>query len=117
MAASYDPDPTAPFGVRLPVDARLTCEVDRRALAALAGLGPDCGWWTPAPTTLRTLRGLYLDCGRRDQYNLDLRRAAACTARSTASAWRTATTSSTTITLAIDYRMDESLPFLARALA
>ena len=32
MAASYDPDPTAPFGVRLPVDPQ-TCELNPKRWA------------------------------------------------------------------------------------
>ena len=114
MAASYDPDPTAPFGVRLPVDP-LTCELDperwQRWLA-----------WDPlrmvdaCAANLRTLRGLYIDCGRRDQYNLvygarQLHRALDRLA--VPHRYDEFDDDHT----AIDYRMDDSLPFLARALA
>jgi enterochelin esterase-like enzyme len=114
MAASYDPDPTAPFGVRLPVDLQ-TCELDparwERWLA-----------WDPVRMVdahaagLRGLRGLYLDCGRRDQYNLvhgarQLHRALERLA--VPHRYDEFDDDHT----AIDYRMDHSLPFLARALA
>ena len=68
MAASYDPDPAAPFGVRLPVDPH-TCAVL-----------PDrwTAWqrWDPvemAPDNLdalKRLKALWIDCGRDDEYNL-----------------------------------------------
>ena len=65
---------------------------------------------------LRTLRGLYIDCGRRDQYNLiygarQLHRALDRLA--VPHRYDEFDDDHT----AIDYRMDESLPFLARALA
>ncbi len=70
MAASYDPDPAAPFGIRLPVDPH-TCELDevawRRWLA-----------WDPVHMVddpdlrrgLADLRCLFFDCGSRDPYFL-----------------------------------------------
>ncbi len=70
MAASYDPDPTAPYGIRLPVTDD-TCElIDDRWQNWLA--------WDPVrmidrPETqhnLKSLRGLFIDCGSKDQYNL-----------------------------------------------
>jgi hypothetical protein len=70
MAATYDPDPTQPFGVRLPVTSD-TCElIEDRWQNWLA--------WDPVKMidrqdvqeNLRNLRGLYVDCGARDQYKL-----------------------------------------------
>ncbi len=70
MAATYDPDPTQPFGVRLPVTSD-TCElIEDRWQNWLA--------WDPVrmierqdvQENLRKLRGLYIDCGARDQYKL-----------------------------------------------
>ena len=104
----------APSSVRLPVDP-LTCELDperwQRWLA-----------WDPlrmvdaCAANLRTLRGLYIDCGRRDQYNLvygarQLHRALDRLA--VPHRYDEFDDDHT----AIDYRMDDSLPFLARALA
>ncbi len=113
MAATYDPDPSAPLGVRLPVDLE-TCElIDERWQRWLA--------WDPVrmvdahAEALRSLKGLYVDCGRRDQYNLvygarrlhrELDRAGVVHLYEEFDDDHTA----------IDYRMDDSLPFLARAL-
>ena len=70
MAATYDPAPDAPHGVRLPVDME-TCELDperwERWLA-----------WDPVhlveradvQENLRSMSGLFVDCGTRDQYSL-----------------------------------------------
>ncbi len=114
MAATYDPDPDAPLGVRLPVDVE-TCVLDearwQRWLA-----------WDPIhmvdahAATLRGLRGLYVDCGRRDQYNLIYgarRLDRALTAHGVAHRYEEFDDDHT----AVDYRMDDSLPYLARALA
>ncbi len=70
MAASYDPDPELPFGVQLPVSTD-TCElISERWQNWLA--------WDPVlmidqpevQKNLSSLKGLYIDCGFRDQYNL-----------------------------------------------
>ena len=114
MGATYDPDPSAPLGVRLPV-THDTCElIDERWRNWLA--------WDPvrmvdahAPA-LRSLRALYLDCGRRDQYGLihGARRLHRSLDRlGVAHRYEEFDDEH----LGIDYRMDESLPFLARALA
>ena len=70
MAASYDPDPDAPYGVRLPVTED-TCELieDRWQ-----------NWlkWDPvrmvdevqAQHNLKLLKAIFIDCGSKDQYNL-----------------------------------------------
>jgi hypothetical protein len=115
MAATYDPDPDAPLGVRLPVDL-YTCELDaarwQRWLA-----------WDPVhmiegdahAASLRGLRALYLDCGVRDQYNLVYgarRLHRALDARGIAHRYEEFDDDHTLV----DYRMDESLPYLARAL-
>ena len=70
MAASYAPDLAAPLGVRLPVDP-YTCELDPEQWAR---------WLAHDPVrmvddahcreNLASLRGLFIDCGRRDQYLL-----------------------------------------------
>ena len=70
MAASYDPDPQAPYGIRLPVTED-TCElIPERWQNWLA--------WDPVRMldnpevqhNLKSLKGLFIDCGFRDQYNL-----------------------------------------------
>ncbi|MDA0979112.1 MAG: alpha/beta hydrolase-fold protein [Proteobacteria bacterium] len=70
MAATYDPDPEAPYGIRLPVTMD-TCEF-------IAERWDNWLAWDPvrmvdAPEVqrqLRSLNGLYIDCGSKDQYNL-----------------------------------------------
>jgi len=113
MAASYDPDVTAPLGVRLPVDPE-TCElIPERWERWLA--------WDPVRMVdahaggLRRLAGLYVDCGRRDQFNLihGARRLHRALERLAIDHRYEEFDDDHT---AIDYRMDASLPFLARAL-
>lgn len=67
MAASYDPDPQAPWGVRLPIDP-LTCEIIPERWERWLAHDPlslveraDCR------ASLHGLR-LWIDCGSRDQY-------------------------------------------------
>lgn len=114
MAASYDPDPRAPYGIRLPVDLH-TCEViDEYWSNWLA--------WDPVHLVdkhipaLKSLKGLWIDCGTLDQYNLIFG------ARRLKKKLDTAGVSHTYEEFednhsSIDYRMDRSLPFLAKALS
>ncbi len=70
MGAFYDPDPNAPMGIRLPVDLR-TCVLDEERWSA---------WLKHDPVfmvdrmdvqeSLKSLKGIFIDCGFRDQYNL-----------------------------------------------
>jgi len=113
MAATYDADPTTPLGFRLPF------HLDTGELLAVRWRN----WLRHDPIhlvgryarNLRTLRGLYLDCGWRDQYHihygariLSLRLAAAGIPHTYEEFDDNHTD--------IDYRMDVSLPFLYRAL-
>jgi len=70
MAASYDPDPDAPLGLRLPVDPR-TCELIEERWACWLAHDPlvliernECR------QSLRRLNRLFIDCGSRDQFFL-----------------------------------------------
>ncbi|MEZ4361673.1 MAG: alpha/beta hydrolase-fold protein [Kofleriaceae bacterium] len=114
MAATYDPDPSAFLGVRLPVDLH-TCErLEERWARWLA--------WDPltlverAAPALRTLRALYVDCGDLDQYNLVYgarvlhRRLEELGVPHHYEEFPDDHTK-------VDYRMDVSLPLLARALS
>jgi len=68
MAATYDPDPAAPKGVRLPVDLR-TSALDQEAWSRWLKHDPVRIIEEPeAQAGLASLRGLYIDCGARDQY-------------------------------------------------
>jgi S-formylglutathione hydrolase FrmB len=113
MAASYDPDPRAPNGFRLPFNletGELLPQRWRRWLehdpVMLVGR---------YAANLRSMRGIYIDCGWRDQYHLHY---GARLLSKRLAEHRVAhvyeefddTHSS------IDYRMDVSLPFLTRAL-
>lgn len=114
MAATYDPDPEAYLGIRLPVDLE-TCELDAERWAAWLA-------WDPVRIVdahadgLRSLRGLYIDCGNVDQYNLvygarQLHRS--LDRLDIPHRYQEFDDDHT----AVDYRMDESLPFLAHALS
>ena len=70
LCASYDPDPSAPYGIRLPFDPH-TCEVDEVAWARWCQHDPLVILEDPAAqAALRTLSGVYIDCGNRDEYHL-----------------------------------------------
>jgi S-formylglutathione hydrolase FrmB len=115
MAATYDPDPDPEVfcGIRLPVDTH-TCEIfEERWNAWLE--------WDPVRIVdrhldaLRSLKGLWVDCGDVDQYNLvygarRLQRKLEAAGVDHVYQEFPDTHSS------IDYRLDESLPFLANSL-
>jgi len=70
MAAFYDPDPSAPLGFRLPMDLH-TGEVDERRWARWRRHDPiELARRPGVQKQLRSLRGIYFDCGTRDQYHL-----------------------------------------------
>ncbi len=113
MAATYDPDPTQFLGIRLPVD------LETGELIA----GRWANWLQHDPVrmaeahadNLRGLKGLYIDCGNEDQFHLQygarqlhrkLERLGVPHEYQEFADDHTA----------VDYRMDVSLPFLARAL-
>jgi S-formylglutathione hydrolase FrmB len=114
MAATYDPDPAAFLGIRLPVDLQ-TCELIDNHWSQWAA-------WDPVrivdshADALRSLKALYFDCGDVDQYNLvygarRLHRALDRLAVPHRYEEFPDNHSS------VDYRMDVSLPLLAKALA
>lgn len=113
MAATYDPDPRAPNGFRLPFHLDTGEIIEPRWQRWLehdpVRLVGKCA------RNLRSLRGIYIDCGWRDQYHihygsrqLSRRLAAAGIAHRYEEFDDTHSD--------IDYRMDVSLPFLYRAL-
>lgn len=114
MAATYDPDPTQYLGIRLPVDLETGERIETRWANWLA--------WDPVNLAdeygenLRRLKALYIDCGSDDQYNLvfgarQLHRK--LDRRQIPHRYEEFPDNHSSI----DYRMDESLPFLARALS
>jgi S-formylglutathione hydrolase FrmB len=113
MAATYDPDPKAPLGFRVPFNLETGELLQQRWQR----------WLRHDPIhlveryarNLKTLSGLYIDCGWRDQYHLHFgarilsRRLAENGIRHTYQEFDDTHSG-------IDYRMETSLPFLYRAL-
>jgi hypothetical protein len=113
MAATYDPDPRAPNGFRLPFHLDTGEIIEQRWQRWLehdpVRLVGKCA------RNLRSLRGIYIDCGWRDQYHIHYgsrqlsRRLAAAGIAHRYEEFNDTHSD-------IDYRMDVSLPFLYRAL-
>ena len=113
MAATYDPDPAAPLGFRLPVNLE-TGELIRERWRAWLAHDP-IHLVARYKRNLASLRGLYIDCGWRDQYHLHygariLSRTLA--GHGIAHVYEEFDDNHSSI----DYRMDVSLPYLYRAL-
>ncbi|MFU8816403.1 MAG: alpha/beta hydrolase [Pseudomonadales bacterium] len=113
MAASYDPDPKAPNGFRVPFDLDTGELIPNRWRA----------WLRHDPVhlvrrfagNLKRLRGIYIDCGWKDQYHIhygsrilsrELHRAGVEHRYEEFDGTHSG----------IDHRMDQSLPFLSKAL-
>ncbi len=114
MCATYDPDPTQPYGVRLPVTMD-TCEIIPDRWANFMKWDP-CVMVETRGEGLKKLKALYIDCGDVDQYNLvyGARRLHRSLERlGVAHSYQEFPDNHT----AVDYRMDVSLPLLAKALA
>ncbi|OWQ48088.1 enterochelin esterase [Roseateles noduli] len=113
QAASFDPDPSAPYGVRLPVTLD-TCELIPERWA---------NWLAWDPLTLvethghglSALKALFIDCGDVDQYNL-VYGARRMHRRLDAMGVKHVYEEFDDNHTAVDYRMDISLPLLAKAL-
>ncbi len=113
MAASYDPDPRAELGFRLPFDletGELIPERWRRWLAH-----DPVRLVERYRKNLSSLRGLWIDCGWRDQYRIHYgSRRLSEQLRKHRVTHRYEEFDATHS--GIDYRMERSLPFLYRAL-
>jgi len=113
MAATYDPDPRAPNGFRVPFNLENGEPIPERWRA----------WRRHDPINLvlkfrdelRTLRGIYIDCGWRDQFHIHYG-TRLLSARLSAARIRHTYEEFDDNHSDIDYRMDVSLPFLYRAL-
>jgi enterochelin esterase-like enzyme len=114
MCASYDPDPTAYWGVRLPVDVH-TCELIPERWANFMKWDPLVMAETMGPG-LKKLRALYIDCGDVDQYNLVYGARRMHRLLSKLDVKHTYEEFPDDHS-AVDYRMDVSLPILAKALS
>lgn len=116
MAATYDPDPDAPLGFHLPMDLH-TGEVDERRWRRWLRHDPvQLVKRQAVQDNLRSLRGLFLDCGTRDQYHLQYG-ARILHARLGELGIAHRFEEFDDDHSGIDYRMDVSLPFLHRALS
>ena len=114
QAATFDPDPQAFLGLRLPVTLD-TCEIIPERWA---------NWlaWDPAlmvaahADSIAKLKGFYLDCGTEDQYSIlygTRRIHRTLTERGVAHHYAEFPDNHSRV----DYRMDVSLPYLAKALS
>ena len=113
MAASYDPQPQAPLGFRLPFNAEtgeLIAANWKRWL-----VHDPIHMVTRHAAALRSLRGLYVDCGWRDQYHIHYGSRQLSRALEKARVAHHYEEFDDTHS-DIDYRMDVSLPYLYRAL-
>jgi enterochelin esterase-like enzyme len=114
MAASYDPDPTEFLGIRLPVTIN-TCELIDERWANWSRQDPVTAIESQADN-LRRLKALYVDCGEKDQFNL-LYGARRLVRRLNELGIRHRYEEFPDNHTGIDYRLDDSLPFLAQALS
>jgi hypothetical protein len=113
MAATYDPDPRAPNGFRVPFNLESGELIETRWR----------NWLKHDPVnlvarhrdSLKSLRGIYIDCGWRDQYHIHYG-ARILSKRLTAAGIRHTYEEFDDNHSDVDYRMDVSLPFLYRAL-
>ena len=113
MAASYDPDPSAPNGFRLPFDlqsgelipARWRAWLRHDPINQIARYGKN----------LHKLRGLFIDCGRQDQFHIHYGSRQLSQALTNADIKHRYEEFDGTHS-SIDHRLDISLPFLAQRL-
>ncbi|WP_246657600.1 alpha/beta hydrolase-fold protein [Cohaesibacter sp. CAU 1516] len=116
MAATYDPDPDAFCGVRLPVDLETCGLIEERWANWLK--------WDPVVMVeradvidnLKSLKGLWLECGDVDQYNLVYgarRLHKKLEAADVPHVYEEFSDNHSSI----DYRMDQTLPWMARLLS
>jgi hypothetical protein len=113
MAATYDPDPRAPLGFRVPFNLESGEIIERRWAKWLAQ--DPINLVAKYRANLKTLRGLYIDCGWRDQYQIHY----GCrilSKRLSAAGIRHVYEEFDDNHSDVDYRMDVSLPYLYRAL-
>jgi enterochelin esterase-like enzyme len=113
MAASYDPDKNAPNGFRLPFDLETGELIARRWQAWLRHDPVELVEKYKA--NLKTLRGLFIDCGWRDQFHIHYG-ARQLSRRLRKQGVRHRYEEFDDNHSGIDYRMDVSLPYLARCL-
>jgi len=113
MAATYDPAPSAPNGFRLPYDLNTGELIEGRWKAWLRH---DPIHMAPRyKKNLKTLKGIFIDCGWRDQYHIHFGARLLSIALSKLGIKHRYEEFAGTHS-GIDHRMDHSLPFLTRRL-
>lgn len=114
MAASYDPDPQNPSQIRLPFDLR-TCEIDDERWRRWMAFDPLEMLEHGGADGLKLMHGLFIDVGMYDQYNIQYgsRR---FTDRLTRLGIDHRYEEFEGTHSAIDWRLDQSLPFLVNTL-
>jgi len=113
MAATYDPDPRAPNGFRVPFNLE-TGEIIAERWAKWRAHDP-INMVARYRESLKSLRGIYIDCGWRDQYHIHYG-ARILSKQLSVSKIEHRYEEFDDNHSDIDYRMDVSLPFLYRAL-
>ena len=113
MAATYDPDPKVPLGFRVPFHME-TGEPLPGRWAKWRAHDP-VNLVTKYRAALKSLRGIYIDCGSRDQYHIHYG-SRILAKRLTAAGIKHRYEEFDDDHSDINYRMDVSLPFLYRAL-
>ena len=116
MAASYDPDPEARYGVRLPVDATSCETIPERWQAWLRHDPLELAKEDGCLEQLRSLKGVWVDCGAQDQFMLQY------PARQLSRRLREAKVEHVFEEFegthsSIDHRYDRTMPFLYKALS
>ncbi len=114
MAASYDPDPAAPNGFMLPFNLETGELIPARWKRWLAH--DPVHMVRKYRANLRTLRGIFVDCGWRDQYHIHYGTRLLSAELARHGVQHVYEEFDDTHS-GIDYRMERSLPFLSRALA
>jgi len=113
MAATYDPDPRAEMGFRLPFDLE-TGELDEKRWRRWLRHDP-IHLVAEYRKNLKSLRGIWIDCGWRDQYQIHFGSrilSKQLRARGIEHVYEEFDDDHSSV----DYRMERSLPYLARAL-
>ena len=113
MAASYDPDPKAPNGFRLPVNLETGEFLDARWRQWLKH--DPIHLVSRYKAQLATLKGIYIDCGWRDQYHIHYG-ARILSKRLAEHGINHTYEEFDDNHSGIDYRLERSLPFLYKAL-
>ena len=113
MAATYDPDPRAPNGFRVPFNLETGELLPERWRNWLRH--DPINLVSRHASQLKRLRGIYIDCGWRDQYHIHYG-SRILSKRLAEEGIRHAYEEFDDNHSDIDYRMDVSLPFLYRAL-